>query len=59
MSAREEEKVHGEIRSALAGFPGVQSEVLTFLGDRIGETIAGETAQVSSTCLAMTWTPST
>ena len=28
------------------GFPGVQSEVLTFLGDRIGETISGETASV-------------
>ncbi|MEZ5433569.1 MAG: efflux RND transporter permease subunit [Verrucomicrobiales bacterium] len=26
--------------------PGLRSEVLTFLGDRIGETISGETAQV-------------
>ena len=41
-----QEKVQDEIRAALAKFPGVQSEVLTFLGDRIGETIAGETAQV-------------
>jgi CzcA family heavy metal efflux pump len=34
------------IRSVLAGFPGVQSEVLTFLGDRIGETLTGEQAPV-------------
>jgi len=38
--------VQNEIRNLLAKYPGVQSEVLTFLGDRIGETIAGETAQV-------------
>jgi CzcA family heavy metal efflux pump len=35
-----------EIREILAGFPSVQSEVLTFLGDRIGETISGETAPI-------------
>ena len=34
------------IREALAPIPGVQSEVLTFLGDRIAETITGETAEV-------------
>src|SRR5437764_10816588 len=45
-SARDEVKVQAEIRATLASFPGIQSEVLTFLGDRIGETIAGETAQV-------------
>ena len=39
-------KVQEAIREVLAEFPGVQSEVLTFLGDRIGETISGETAQV-------------
>jgi CzcA family heavy metal efflux pump len=39
-------KVQDEIRGVLAQFPGVQSEVLTFLGDRLGETISGETAQV-------------
>ncbi len=42
----DQEKVQNEIRDALAKFPGVQTEVLTFLGDRIGETISGETAQV-------------
>ena len=32
--------------TVLAGYPGLQSKVLTFLGDRIGETITGETAPV-------------
>src|SRR5581483_62026 len=30
----------------LAHYPGLQTDVVTFLGDRIGETIAGETAQI-------------
>jgi CzcA family heavy metal efflux pump len=34
------------IREVLAGFPGLQSAVLTFLGDRLGETITGEAAPV-------------
>ena len=34
------------LRELLEETPGVQSEVLTFLGDRIGETISGETAAV-------------
>lgn len=42
----DQEKVQDEIRDTLAKFPGVQTEVLTFLGDRIGETISGEAAQV-------------
>jgi len=42
----DQSKVQDEIRTTLAGFPGIQTEVLTFLGDRIGETISGETAQV-------------
>lgn len=42
----DQEKVQNEIRDTLVKFPGVESEVLTFLGDRIGETISGETAQV-------------
>jgi CzcA family heavy metal efflux pump len=42
----DQEKVQNEIRATLAKFPGIQTEVQTFLGDRIGETIAGETAQV-------------
>lgn len=46
MSGEEESKIADEIRDILKGFPGIQFEVLTFLGDRIGETIAGETAPV-------------
>jgi CzcA family heavy metal efflux pump len=38
--------VQEEIREALASFPNISFEVLTFLGDRIGETISGETASV-------------
>jgi CzcA family heavy metal efflux pump len=45
-AGEDQEKVQNEIRETLAKFPGVQSEVLTFLGDRIGETISGETAGV-------------
>jgi CzcA family heavy metal efflux pump len=35
-----------KIREVLGKYPGIQFEVLTFLGDRISETIAGETAPV-------------
>ena len=34
------------VRDILKRFPGIQFEVLTFLGDRIGETLTGETAPV-------------
>ncbi len=44
--AGEEEGVQADIRKIYAAFPGIQSEVMTFLGDRIHETISGETAQV-------------
>ena len=36
-----------ELRAILAHYPGVQSEVVTFLGDRISESLSGETAQVA------------
>src|SRR4029453_2344250 len=42
----EEAATQEALRDLLEETPGVQSEVLTFLGDRIGETISGETAQV-------------
>jgi CzcA family heavy metal efflux pump len=42
----EQEAVQNQIQDTLAKFPGLQTEVLTFLGDRIGETISGETAPV-------------
>lgn len=34
------------VRAVLADVPGIESEVLTFLGDRISESISGETAAV-------------
>jgi CzcA family heavy metal efflux pump len=42
----EQEALSSEIRAVLEKFPGIQFEVMTFLGDRIGETITGETAPV-------------
>ena len=35
------------LRNILAAYPGLQSEVVTFLGDRISESLSGETAQVA------------
>jgi CzcA family heavy metal efflux pump len=34
------------LRAILEHYPGLQSEVVTFLGDRISESLSGETAQV-------------
>ena len=41
-----EEDAQGIIRDTLSAFPEVRSETLTFLGDRISESVSGETAQV-------------
>ncbi len=46
MSGDDEEAMPGEIRKILQGVPGIQLEIMTFLGDRIGESISGETAPV-------------
>ncbi|HEX3720471.1 MAG TPA: efflux RND transporter permease subunit [Verrucomicrobiae bacterium] len=46
LSGREEAGVEDQIRAALAKFPGIGSSLTTFLGDRLGETLSGETAQV-------------
>jgi len=40
------EKVGDGLRDIFSKYPGLQFEVLTFLGDRIGETVSGETAPV-------------
>ncbi len=45
-NGREEQRATDAIRRILDEIPGVQTEVLTFLGDRISETISGETASV-------------
>lgn len=46
VAAEAEAAIESDIRTLLRSIPGIQFEVLTFLGDRIGETIAGETAPV-------------
>jgi CzcA family heavy metal efflux pump len=46
LTGREEAGVSGEIRAILQQIPGIQFEILTFLADRIGESISGETAPV-------------
>ncbi len=46
MSAEEEEGVAAEIKKILGDIPGIKFEVMTFLADRIGESISGQTAPV-------------
>jgi len=46
LSGAEQEETKGFIEGVLKGLPGLQFEVLTFLGDRIGETLTGETSPV-------------
>jgi CzcA family heavy metal efflux pump len=41
----DQDHAQDEVRAVLARYPAVQSEVLTFLGDRISESLSGETAQ--------------
>jgi Cu/Ag efflux pump CusA len=43
----EESRIEAELREVLDSFPGLQSEVVTFLGDRISESVSGETAAVT------------
>lgn len=42
----EEERILTAIRQVLDAYPGLQTEALTFLGDRIGESLSGETAAI-------------
>jgi CzcA family heavy metal efflux pump len=44
VSGSEEDRILGSIRDVLASYPGLRTEALTFLGDRIGESLSGETA---------------
>jgi Cu/Ag efflux pump CusA len=45
-SDRREAQIADRVHELLASTPGLQFEVLTFLGDRISETLTGETAPV-------------
>ncbi len=43
----DQQEAEAQLRKILADYPGLQSEVVTFLGDRISESLSGETAQVA------------
>lgn len=47
VSAAGEDEALAAIRKVLADTPGIESETTTFLGDRIGESLSGETAAIS------------
>jgi CzcA family heavy metal efflux pump len=46
VGGEEQEKMMDELGGILKKFPGVQAEVTTFLGDRISETVTGETQPI-------------
>lgn len=47
VGGRDEERILTRIRAVLDSYPGLSTEALTFLGDRIGESLSGETAAVA------------
>lgn len=47
VGARGEDAAQAGLRAALAATPGLHGEVTTFLGDRIGESLSGETAAIA------------
>lgn len=47
LSGARQDAIQARIHTILDGYPGLQTEVLTFLGDRIGESLSGETAALS------------
>jgi Cu/Ag efflux pump CusA len=47
LSASAQSRAEEGLRDVLKGFPGLQSELVTFLGDRISESISGETSPVT------------
>src|SRR3984893_9306298 len=47
MSGRAEGAIQAAIRAVLQHYPSLRTEVLTFLGDRLSESLSGETAPVA------------
>jgi Cu/Ag efflux pump CusA len=47
LSAQAQVRIEAELREVLKGFPGLQTELVTFLGDRISESLSGESAAVT------------
>ena len=47
LSGRKQDEIQDRIHKVLDGYPGLKTEVVTFLGDRIGESFSGETASLA------------
>ncbi len=47
LSGAAQDHIQERIHEILKGYPGLTTEVLTFLGDRIGESLTGETAALA------------
>jgi len=47
LKAAEQNRIEKSIHEALDSYPGLTTEVVTFLGDRLSETITGETAALA------------
>jgi len=47
LSGRKQDQIQASIHKVLDSYPGLTTEVLTFLGDRIGESLSGETAALA------------
>ncbi|HUO22074.1 MAG TPA: efflux RND transporter permease subunit [Caulobacteraceae bacterium] len=47
LKAAQQDRVEKSIHAVLDSYPGLNTEVVTFLGDRIGETLTGETAALA------------
>jgi len=47
LTAAKQDEIEKKIHDVLDGYPGLDTEVVTFLGDRIGETLTGETAALA------------
>jgi len=47
LGATDQIRIEQALKHAVDGYPGFSGEVVTFLGDRIGESLSGETAPVS------------
>jgi Cu/Ag efflux pump CusA len=47
LSGADQDRIQEAIHEALDSYPGLETEVLTFLGDRIGESLTGETAALA------------
>jgi CzcA family heavy metal efflux pump len=47
LSGQRQDEIQDQIHKVLDSYPGLTTEVLTFLGDRIGESLSGETAALA------------